>query len=61
MIRDRRNEDLDRLVDALLQLDGHVDVLAGRWPRDWLQETGKEWRTVGNDDALSHLCAKSAR
>ncbi|SDP97484.1 hypothetical protein SAMN04487905_1313 [Actinopolyspora xinjiangensis] len=42
MIRERSNEDLDRLCDLLGELDEHARVL-GRWqPRDWLQEVDAE-------------------
>lgn len=42
MIRERRDEDLDRLCDVLGELDDHVSVLAGRQPRDWLREIDAE-------------------
>ncbi|MBM7807499.1 ribosomal protein S18 acetylase RimI-like enzyme [Geodermatophilus bullaregiensis] len=42
MIRGRRDEDLDRLCDVLGELDDHAGVLAGRQPRDWLQEVDAE-------------------
>lgn len=42
MIRVRREEDLDRLCEVLLELDDHAGVLAGRQPRDWLQEVDAE-------------------
>ncbi|SFD99121.1 hypothetical protein SAMN04487819_106138 [Actinopolyspora alba] len=42
MIRDRRNEDLDRLCDLLSELDDQAHVLGTRPPRDWLQEVDAE-------------------
>lgn len=38
MIRDRREEDFDRLWEVLGELDDHAGVMAARRPRDWLQE-----------------------
>ncbi|MGJ7907063.1 hypothetical protein ACOQFL_11330 [Actinopolyspora sp. H202] len=42
MIRERRNEDLDRLCELLDELDDHAHVLGRRQPRDWLQEVDAE-------------------
>ncbi|GAB3551195.1 GNAT superfamily N-acetyltransferase [Actinopolyspora lacussalsi] len=42
MIRERRDEDLDRLCDLLGELDEHARVLGTRHPRDWLQEVEAE-------------------
>ena len=42
MIRERRNEDLDRLCDVLDELNDHASVLGERQPRDWLQEVDAE-------------------
>ncbi len=42
MIRDRRDEDLDRLCEVLGELDEHAGVLAGRQPQSWLLETDAE-------------------
>ncbi|MEK6443826.1 hypothetical protein [Pseudonocardia sp. T1-2H] len=42
MIRDRRDEDLDRLGDIVSKLDDQASILAGRRPRDWLQEVEAE-------------------
>jgi len=38
MIRNRRDEDFDRLCDILGELDDHAGVIAERRPRGWLQE-----------------------
>jgi ribosomal protein S18 acetylase RimI-like enzyme len=54
MIRDRRAEDLDRLCDVLGELNDHVAVLAGRRPRDWLQEVDAE-RSWVFDQAPVHV------
>lgn len=42
MIRDRRDQDLDRLCEVLDQIEGHADILAGRQARDWLQDVDPE-------------------
>src|SRR3712207_2051629 len=42
MIRERRNEDLDRLCDVLRESKDHASVLAGRQPREWLQAVDAE-------------------
>lgn len=42
MIRERRNEDLDRLCDVLGELDEHARVLGRRPPREWLREVDAE-------------------
>lgn len=54
MIRDRSIEDLDRLCDILRELDDHAAVLAGRNPRDWLQEVVAE-RSWVFDQAPVHV------
>lgn len=59
MIRNRRNEDLDRLVDVLGQLDGHVGVLAGGRPRDWLQDVEAERAWVFDQAPVSAAPTKN--
>lgn len=54
MIRDRTVEDLDRLCDIVSELEDHAAVLAGRNPRDWLQEVVAE-RSWVFDQAPVHV------
>jgi ribosomal protein S18 acetylase RimI-like enzyme len=54
MIRDRRDEDLDRLRAALAEVAGHDVVLAGRTPRDWLTAVDAELSWVF-DQAPVHV------
>ncbi|MFC5729990.1 MULTISPECIES: GNAT family N-acetyltransferase [Nocardioides] len=42
MIRERRPEDLDRLCAVLAAMDESAPLLAGRDPREWLEESDAE-------------------
>ena len=53
MIRDRRDADLDRLCAALVEVDGHAAVLAGRSPREWLLAADTELAWVFDQAPVS--------
>lgn len=54
MMRGRRVEDLDRLCGIVSELEDHAAILAGRNPRDWLQEVLAE-RSWVFDQAPVHV------